>query len=319
MGIVVMRFLPDALPRFLGRSLYWFGIPIEIFALARQSDLGHQVGLAPLITIATLVCALGVGFCILQIIKQGELLTPEKLAEKSAQQLEPELPLENRSFAALMQSRARQGSFLISSMLGNTGFVGLAITPAFISPENQSWLVLYSVTQNVVGTYGIGVFVSSYFGRPDEKNHWWLQLRDVLTVPSIWGFVLGMTTRSLPFPNLVESGLRSSVGIVIAAALLLMGMRLSQLRGWRSLKLAIVPSVLKVVVMPLFLGIALVLMRFPAEPRLALVLMAGMPSAFAGLILAEEYELDRELIASCIVLTTVALLVLLPLWLWLFG
>jgi malate permease and related proteins len=316
MGIVVMRFLPDTLPRFLGRSLYWFGIPIEIFALARQSDLGHQVGLAPLITIATLVCALGVGICVLQMVKQGEL-TPEKLAEKSAQQLEPELPPENRSLAAL--SRAQQGSFLISSMLGNTGFVGLAITPAFISPEHQSWLVLYSVTQNVVGTYGIGVFVSSYFGRPDEKNHWWLQLRDVLTVPSIWGFVLGMTTRSLPFADWVESGLRNSVGIVIAAALLLMGMRLSQLRGWRSLKLAIVPSVLKVVVMPLFLGIVLVLMRFPAEPRLALVLMAGMPSAFAGLILAEEYELDRELIASCIVLTTVALLVLLPLWLWLFG
>ena len=47
--------------------------------------------------------------------------------------------------------------------------------------------------------------------------------------------------------------------------------------------------------------------------------MAGMPTAFAGLILAEEYELDRELIASSIVLTTGTLLLTIPLWLVLFG
>jgi len=44
-----------------------------------------------------------------------------------------------------------------------------------------------------------------------------------------------------------------------------------------------------------------------------------MPTAFAGLILAEEYDLDRELIASSIVLTTAMLLVAIPLWLLIFG
>jgi malate permease and related proteins len=49
------------------------------------------------------------------------------------------------------------------------------------------------------------------------------------------------------------------------------------------------------------------------------VLMSGMPSAFAGLIIAEEYDLDRELIACSIALSTVALLVTVPLWIGLFG
>jgi len=48
-------------------------------------------------------------------------------------------------------------------------------------------------------------------------------------------------------------------------------------------------------------------------------LMSGMPSAFAGLILAEEYELDRDLIASSIALSTGALLMTIPLWLGLFA
>ena len=44
-----------------------------------------------------------------------------------------------------------------------------------------------------------------------------------------------------------------------------------------------------------------------------------MPTAFAGLILAEEYDLDRELIAGSIVLTTAMLLLAIPLWLLIFG
>jgi malate permease and related proteins len=52
---------------------------------------------------------------------------------------------------------------------------------------------------------------------------------------------------------------------------------------------------------------------------LAMVLMSGVPTAFAGLIFAEEYELDRTTIASSIILSTILYLLVLPLWLYLFG
>jgi len=83
--------------------------------------------------------------------------------------------------------------------------------------------------------------------------------------------------------------------------------------------LALVPTVIKVILMPMLVGIAAIVLHLPPNPRLALVLMSGMPTAFAGLILAEEYDLDRELIASSIVLTTAMLLVAIPLWLLIFG
>jgi malate permease and related proteins len=60
-------------------------------------------------------------------------------------------------------------------------------------------------------------------------------------------------------------------------------------------------------------------MGITGEPRLALVMMSGMPCAFAGLILAEEYDLDRDLAASTIALSTIGLLVMIPVWLWLLG
>ena len=97
-----------------------------------------------------------------------------------------------------------------------------------------------------------------------------------------------------------------------------MGMRLGQLQGLSSLKVATVPVFLKILVLPMLVGIGTTLLGLSGDVRLSLVLMAAMPSAFASLILAEEYNLDRDLAASCIALSTVGLLLSIPMWLLLF-
>jgi hypothetical protein len=98
-----------------------------------------------------------------------------------------------------------------------------------------------------------------------------------------------------------------------------MGIRLGQIQGWKSLNIALVPACVKAVVLPVLVGIGATLIGLSTDSRLALVLMSGMPTAFAGLILAQEYEFDRELIASSIVATAIMLLLMIPIWLVLFG
>lgn len=320
LGVILLRFLPEFLPRLLGRSLYWVGVPLEILALARQTHYSAQVGLAPLLTIAVLIVGMILAWICLQSLRSLERsrskeTQPDKSEAVAIAELAVGLPEADRAW----HLRARRGSFLLTSVIGNTGFVGLAIAPAFVDPAYASWLVLYSVTQNVVGTYGIGVYLASFYGRSLQKNHGWTQIRDVLTVPSLWAFAIGYLTQSVVLPESVDLGLQASVWVVIPAALLLMGMRISQLKGWRSLRLAIVPALFKVLIMPILVGVAAIALNLESDACLALVLMAGMPSAFAGLILAEEYDLDRELIASSIVLSTGLLLLTIPLWLVLFG
>ena len=289
LGILSVRFIPSSFPRWLGRGLYWVGVPIEIFSLARQTTFDERAQLAPTITIASLFLGLGLGWISLQIWERwGQGKVEDGL----------------------------KGSLLLCSMLGNTGFVGLAMVPYFVSPEDLSWAVLYSVTQNVFGTYGLGVLVSSYYGRQGTaKNKWWMQLKVLLSVPSLWGFALGSLTRSLPVPEFVESGLHASIWVVIPGAFILMGIRLSQIEGWQSLKLALLPALLKTIVMPAIVGITITVMGMSGDPRLGLVLMSGMPCAFAGLILSEEYNLDRNLVASSIIVSTLIFLVMIPVWL----
>jgi hypothetical protein len=53
--------------------------------------------------------------------------------------------------------------------------------------------------------------------------------------------------------------------------------------------------------------------------RLVLVLMAGTPTGLSVLILAEVYDLDRELLTSTIAMTFAGLLLMLPVWLTWFG
>jgi malate permease and related proteins len=292
LGILSVRFMPSAFPYWLGRGLFWVGVPIEIFALARQTTFDENARLAPTITICSLILGLVLGWLSLQLWQR---LQPEKPA------LSPNL----------------QGSLLICSMLGNTGFVGLAIVPFFVSATDLSWAVLYSVTQNVFGTYGLGVLVSSYYGRQGTvTNKWWMQLKDLLSVPSLWGFALGSLTRNLDIPEVVESSLHASIWVVIPGAFILMGIRLSQIEGWQSLKLALLPAILKTIVMPTVVGMAITLMGITGDPRLGLVLMAGMPCAFAGLILSEEYNLDRNLVASSIIVSTLIFLLMIPVWLY---
>jgi malate permease and related proteins len=304
LGIVSVRFLPSAFPRWLGRGLYWVGVPIEIFSLARQTTFDERAQLAPTLTIASLFLGLGLGWVSLQLWQRFR--TQEDEASELGSEIQPLSP-------------GVKGSLLLCSMLGNTGFIGLAIVPYFVSAQDLSWAVLYSVTQNVFGTYGLGVLVSSYYNhQTNASNRWWTQFKDLLSVPSLWGFALGSLTRSIPFAESIESGLHASIWVVIPGAFILMGIRLSQIEGWQSLKLALLPAILKTIVMPAIVGITITLMGMTGDPRLGLVLMSGMPCAFAGLILSEEYNLDRNLVASSIIVSTLIFLVMIPVWLYLY-
>lgn len=313
LGLLLFNFLPVNFPKLLGKWLYWFGVPIQIFALARQTEFSGGAGIVPVFTIAIVLLSIGLAWLTWWLLKW---LTNQKEIQPNWLK---KFVLDSSFFKFNFSDRSVQGSFILAAMLGNTGFVGLALTSSIISAENTNWAILYSVTNNVISTYGIAVFIASYFRSSPIKTNLWIQLRDVITVPSLWAFTLGFFTRNIEFTPDVETGLNLAVWIVIAAALVLVGIRLRSLRGWKSLKTALIPSLLKIFVVPLLVGLTATNFGLTGEPRLILVLMAGIPTALAVLILAEVYELDRELLASNIAITSVGLLFTLPLWLLLFG
>lgn len=310
LGLLVFKYIPVDFPKLLSHFLFWIGIPLQILVLARQSDFSGAVVFTPAIALFVLFLSTSLAWLtwrLLRWLSAAHVKKPYFQGKNSLINL----------FLSNINSlkRSSQGSFILAAMLGNTGFVGLAITPAIVSSDNNNWAVLYSVTNNVLGTYCFGVFIASYFGNSEQKNHWWTQLRDVLTVPALWAFLIGFFTRNIPLSETVESGLQIAVWVVIASALLLVGIRLRAIKTWQSFELALIPSLLKVVIVPLTIGLGASFFGLSGDPRLVLVLMSGTPTALSVLILAEIYDLDRDLLASSIALTSVGLLLMLPLWL----
>lgn len=133
---------------------------MEILGLARRTDFSLGISLVVVVTVTALILGLSIAWVSLQIwnrIASGN----------SNYQL------------GLLKKRSCQGSFILSAVLGNTGFIGLAIAPLLVSDQALALVVFYSIIHNIAGTYGLGVFLSSYFGRQPEENHWWIQIRDV--------------------------------------------------------------------------------------------------------------------------------------------
>ena len=295
---------------------------MQILALARRSDFTKAMWLPPVITLKVLLLGFGLASLSLYLfrvlshsLKKDNALSPHQAIPLAESIRWVRLQVVRKLFP---KQRSGKGSFVLASMLGNTGFIGLAIAPAFVDEAYLGWVVLYGVTHNLLGSYGLGVVLASYFGRQAQKNQWWMQLRDVMCVPSLWAFAIGYFSRHLEFSTLIEWGLQTSLLFVIPGAFLLIGMQLSQLQGIKSFHAAIIPAVLKILVLPGLAGIVLTYFGVTGDARFALVLMSGMPTAFANLILAEEYNLDRQLAASSIVLSTVAFPLMIRLWLFLF-
>ena len=304
LGLVFSRITPDRFLRFIGQALYWVGVPLQLLVLARQTK---TTGIS-LIPVAVSVGVLGLSLIIALVIWWGWQRFRQKKHNQTAED------------SSLI--RASLGSFVLATILGNTGFVGLTLTQVLTSHDhslNNDWAVLFSVTNNVVGTYGIAILIASYFGRKRSHDNWWIPLRDLITVPSLWAFIIGLNTQFVKLPAVVESGLNQSVLVVIACALLLVGLRLGMIQGRKSWAIASLASIIKVFIIPLLVGLGATYMGIMWEERLVLVLMSGTPTGLSVLILAEVYDLDRDLLASSIALTFIGLFLALPLWLFLFA
>ncbi|PSP18999.1 MAG: transporter [Cyanobacteria bacterium QS_8_64_29] len=284
-GVVLGRLLPARVPATLGRFLFWVGVPVGIVAFLRRADLSGAVWLAPLLAWGAVLA--------------GALLATA-LGRLQPQSLPP----------------AARGSFFLTAMLGNTGYMGYPVNLALAGERFFGWAVFFDLGM-VLSSYGLGVLLAAYWGR--QATGYRQLARAIVTTPALWGVGLGLLLRPIALPPLAQAALQGAGWSAIGGALLLIGMRLSQLSSWHRWRLAAASLSVKMLLVPLLLGSLLGLSGMTGLQRLAMVLQAGMPPAFATLVITEAYELDRELTVTAIAAGSGSLLLTLPLWLLLFG
>jgi predicted permease len=280
-------------PLALGKFLFWVGVPISIIGFTRRADLSGNLYLAPMV--AWVAILLGLGCSRLWIHWQG-----------------------------LAWPRPTQGSFSLASMLGNTGYIGYPVVLLLpqLGLEMFGWALFYDALGTLLGSYGLGAVLASEFGSSPaggQAHLWRNRSQQVLRNPIIWAFCFGLLLKLIALPGWLDQTLYRLAWVVVMLSLVLIGMRIQQLSSWQHLPPALVAVSIKMLILPLTVGLGLTLLGVEGATRLVLILQAGMPCAFSNLVLAEAYDLDRDLSVTCVALSSGILLLTLPIWLWQFS
>lgn len=295
-GWVLAHFLPSTTPQKLGRFQYWVGVPLGMVIFLRWADLTGAVWLAPVLAWTVTFTSATIAWLWLQR-------------------------------AAFAQAKS-EGTFILSVMFGNTGYIGYPIALSLVGETYFGWVVFYDLLGTTLGAYGLGVFFANAFSSAPLKLKPWQYALKILRNPVWWSFGLGLGLRQVALPDALEGTLRSVGWTLIMTSLVLIGMRFAQLRAWHHWRSSLVSITIKMLLVPLVFGLSLKALAIalggaqsavPPALQLTLVLQMAMPPAFATLVISEAYDLDQEFAVTVILLGSALLLVLLPFWLWLFG
>ncbi|MFH7028588.1 MAG: AEC family transporter [Heteroscytonema crispum UTEX LB 1556] len=293
-GFILGRKLPAIVPTRLAQFLFWVGVPISIVAFLRQADLSGQIWIAP--AIAYVAILLG-AFLAWVSIKGQAYITNTKLQQPT------------------------QGSFILAAMVGNTGYLGYPITLAMIGQKYFAWALFYDLLGTLFGAYALGVALAVGYSNNSQGNtiqNYGQIAKAIIINPALWSFGFGLLFRQVAIPASVEFCLETLAWISLALSLVLIGMRLAQLNSWHSLPQAGISLGIKMLVVPLILGSILPLFGLTGKTAQVIVLQMAMPPAFATLVIAETFNLDRDLAVTALAVGSMVLLITLPAWLWLF-
>lgn len=308
-GLILGYKLPQSIPLALGKFLFWIGVPLSILIFLQQADLSASVWVVPIAAWTAMLLGAGLAWLWIQIQLHAQQQAQQQVLQRQSSHPRFDPPHQFRHLPT-------QGSFLLAAMVGNTGYLGYPVALALVGPQYFGWAVFYDTLGSTLGAYGLGVLLAAHYGQSAANQAQFLLA--LIRNPALWSFWIGLGVNQLTLPDAVKQPLQSIGWTIVALSLLLLGMRLSQIRSWRNVRQASISISIKMLFVPLLIGLSLPQFGISGLAQLVIVLQMAMPPAFATLVIAEAYDLDRELTVTTLALGSLLLLLFLPFWLVLF-
>lgn len=204
---------------------------------------------------------------------------------------------------ALRLSPHETSSLLLVSMFGNVGNYGLPLNELAFGQSGLDRAVIYMVVTSVF-IFSLGVLIAARA----QGNAPAQALSRLARVPIIYALALGVLVRVgvLPAPDPLLKAATLLARAAPPLMLLILGLQLSQakIRGnWRLMGLACGTRLLLTPLIALPLAAWMGLTGLTQQVS---VIEASMPSAVFSIILAIEFDLDRDLATGVVFATTLA-------------
>ncbi|RKZ88512.1 MAG: AEC family transporter [Gammaproteobacteria bacterium] len=214
----------------------------------------------------------------------------------------------------LKANRQQTGALLLAASFPNSTYLGLPVLDQVLGSHTRSTALQYDLFACTPILLSFGMLLAQFYGGNKTDVH---PIQELLKVPPLWAVSIGITLNliGIPQPDIIHSGLSLLAGGVVPLMLIVLGMSIR----WHSLHLRFLRLLLPVVLISLILVPLSVLgishtIGMTSELNISVVLIAAMPTMVFGIVICERYQLDSELYAAAVALTTIMSLLTLPVW-----
>lgn len=212
-------------------------------------------------------------------------------------------------------SKQQTGALLLAATFPNSTYLGLPVLDQVIGLQTRATVLQYDFFACTPILLSAGILLAQYYS--SANNIAVHPIRELIKIPALWAVTFGITLNLLGIGQhaLVHDGLSLLAGGVVPLMLIVLGMSIR----WRSLHLRFMGLLLPVVGISLILVPLVVLtmsqlIGFDKDSSLIVTLVSAMPTMVFGIVICERYQLDSELYAAAVTLTTITSLVTLPVW-----
>lgn len=207
--------------------------------------------------------------------------------------------------------KAERPSYLMLSIFGNAGFIGIPVSLAVLGPSSMPFVIVFNVMYNIFFyTYGYRV-ISRAVDQPIPLKL--SSMANAGTVSCVIALAIYLFRPAVP--EVLAQTLSYVSGSTTFLSMLVLGITLATtpLKTVLANPRIYVFSLARILVFPVLL--ALVLRMFLSDTMMVstLVLMAAMPAGNLAVMLASQYDMDTGTLTSGIITSTLLCLVTIPL------
>ena len=267
-GVVLRRRL-DVNPAMISRMMFYVFAPALAFDAVYRSDIGGgDVLRLYLGTLALMVAVGAISFVFLRF----QAVDPAEFA-----------------------------TTLVAAFIFNGANFGISIVNFAFGGEALTYAVIIYIAGSTVA-WTLGPYVSSR-----GKASMLLSLQSVLRTPVVYALAAAFALKALGIVELPPALSRTSqlmADASIPLMLVLLGLQLGGFRKPDRWRLLLSGTAIRLLLAPLIAIFCASLLQLEGAARFAFILQAGMPTAVLTLILAYEFDTDRDLALNLIMTTT---------------
>lgn len=197
-------------------------------------------------------------------------------------------------------------AFVLAVLFANSGNYGISVNQYAFGQQGLALAVICYVTDNMLAN-SVGVYIAAR-GRASIRQAALTMFRN----PALYAVVLGLTTHQfgwqIPLP--IWRGAESLSRAAVPTMLTVLGMQLATLPSvrdqWRAVGVA---SFMRLIIAPLFSFMLVIPLGLTGLARQVAIIETAVPTAVLTGIIASQYEAEPGLVASVILVTSLASLI----------